>query len=444
MTAFLQPVQKNERIQLLDILRGLAILGIFIMNLFGFTFYWALNDAQKAAVPLAEYDHTSQFLQHMFLEGKFYSIFSMLFGIGFAIYLSKATESNNILKVFRWRLAILLLIGFIHLLLWTGDIVAFYALLGFILIPFRKFSNKTLLILAGLCILSPILWYALKMWNPRVFNLAQWPFKWGDHFSTKMGILSNQDYYQAMRTTDFFEMIRMNIVGIFYRYGDLIFQSRGFKVFGMFLIGLVIGRTRFYNKLQENKSLLWYIFIGGLLIGLPANYIMAKLSETSAYGQLKMDGLKQTIAYSVGVAPLALAYSAGVALLFLNDTAKKILTLLAPAGKMALTNYFMHSLIGIFLFTGLGLALDPLGPTAWTILALVVFSIQVILSTIWLKYFNYGPLEWLWRSGGGGYKKSGGGGYGGGSGGGRSGGSGGYGGGGGRSGGSGGGYNRDY
>ncbi len=210
--------------------------------------------------------------------------------------------------------------------------------------------------------------------------------------------MSEQDFYQAMKKTDFFELIRINLVGIFFRYGELIFQSRGFKVFGMFLIGLVIGRTRFFNKLQENKSLLWYIFIGGLVIGLPANYIMAKLMETSAYGRLKMDGLIQTLAYSIGVAPLALAYSAGIALLFLNQTGKFFLSLLAPAGKMALTNYIMHTLIGLFLFSGLGLVLNPIGPTAWTILAFAVFFIQVILSTLWLKYFNYGPLEWLWRS----------------------------------------------
>lgn len=394
----LQPVQKSERIQLLDILRGFAILGIFIMNLEGFTFYWALNDAQRVQVPLASYDHTMEFLQWMFIEGKFYSIFSMLFGIGFAIYLSKANENNTILKLFMRRLAVLLLIGFFHLLLWTGDIVAFYAILGFLLIPFRKFRNKTLLIIAGFCILSPIGWYALKMSNPAIFNLAQWPFKWGDYFSSQQGINSGQDFYNAMREVDFFQMLKFNLVGIFYRYGDLIFQSRGFKVFGMFLIGLVIGRTKFYNRLQENKRLLWSILIGGLLIGLPANYIMATLKETPGYGRLTMHGLKQTIAYALGVAPLALAYSSLLALLYLNNPMKKILNLLSPVGKMALSNYIMHTLIGIFTFTGLGFAISPMGPTAWTIFALYVFVVQIILSTIWLHFFNYGPLEWLWRS----------------------------------------------
>ena len=394
----LQPIQIKERVVLLDILRGFAILGIFIMNLEAFTFYWAMNDIQKAAVPLARYDHHVEFLLYMLLEGKFYSIFSLLFGIGFAIYLGKSFEDNSILPLFRRRLAVLLLIGVIHLLLWTGDIVAFYAILGFVLIPFRKFSNKTLLILSLLCILSPIGWYALKMSNPAIFDLSQWFFKAGEYFSQKQGIASNEDFYNAMKRADFFDMIKMNLVGIFFRFGDLIFQSRGFKVFGMFLLGLVLGRTHFYNRLQENKRLLWFVFIGGLIIGLPANYIMATYKASPDYFQLKPNGLRQTIAYAFGVAPLALAYASMLALLYLNGFFRKLLNVMAPVGKMALTNYFMHTFIGLLTFSGLGLSLDPIGPAAWTLFALVVFLFQIIISTIWLRYFNYGPLEWLWRS----------------------------------------------
>lgn len=394
----LRPVEFKERVLLLDILRGFAILGIFIMNLEAFTFYWALNDVQKAAVPLARYDQSVAFVQFMLLEGKFYSIFSLLFGIGFAIYLAKSTQQVSILPLFRRRLAMLLLIGFIHLLLWTGDIVAFYALLGFVLIPFRRFSNSALLILATLSILSPIGWYALKMSNPVIFDLSQWVYKAGENLSSKQGINSGQDFYNAMRRVDFLEMIKMNVVGIFFRYGDLLFQSRAFKVFGMFLLGLVIGRTHFYNKLRENKKLLWFIFIGGITIGLPANYIMATYKESPAYYQLKADGLRQTIAYAFGVAPLAMAYASLVALLYLNEPFRKLLNLMAPAGKMALTNYFMHSIIGLLAFTGLGFSFNPIGPAAWTIFALIVFLFQIVISSIWLRFFIYGPLEWLWRS----------------------------------------------
>lgn len=398
MTTTLAPVNNKERIELLDILRGFAILGIFIMNLLGFTFYWAFTDAEKAQFTYAHYDHTTRFLQNMLLEGKFYSIFSMLFGIGFAIYLSKAKDNNDILAIFRRRLAILLIIGFIHLLLWSGDIVALYAMLGFALIPFRKFSNKALLIIAGLCILSPIGWYALKMSNPKIFDLSQWLFKAGDNLSAKQGINSGREYYEAMQHANFFDNIKYNLVGIFYRYGDLLFQSRAFKVFGMFLIGLVIGKTRLYNKLNENRRLLWAFVISGIAVGLPANYIYASFKQSPGYDQLTIQGLKETVAYALGVVPLALGYVAFLSLLYLVNPVKRFFNLVAPVGKMALTNYIMHTMIGLIVFSGVGLALPAIGPTQWTIFAVCVFVVQVILSTAWLKYFNYGPLEWLWRS----------------------------------------------
>ncbi|MEO7264185.1 MAG: DUF418 domain-containing protein [Ferruginibacter sp.] len=394
----LQPMQSSQRIKLLDVLRGFAILGIFIMNLEGFSFYWAFTDAEKAAVAFASYDHTTNFLQLMLLEGKFYSLFSMLFGIGFAIYLSKADANKQVLSLFKRRLLVLLFIGFMHLILWTGDIVAFYAMVGFLLIPFRKFSNKTLFIIAVLCILSPIGWYALKMMNPAVFNPGQYLIDYNIRLDTQLGVNNDRDLAMGLGGDNFWRMMQLNFHGILWRYGDLLFQDRIFKVFGMFLIGLVIGRTKVFNRLQENKKLLWGILVGGLIIGLPANYLMAFFKEAGGYYKLTMNGMYQTIAYAFGVAPLALAYASFFALIYQIKPIKHLLNSLAPVGKMALTNYIMHTLIGLFVFTKLGLGVRNMGPTAWTIFAICVYIMQIFTSTIWLRYFNYGPLEWLWRS----------------------------------------------
>jgi len=392
------PIQHLERAQILDVLRGFALLGIFIVNLYDFNFYWALKDAQKAALPLAAYDNAAGFLQRMFFEGKFYSLFSLLFGIGFSIFLAKGDrqESDN-LKTFRRRLLVLLCIGIVHLLLWTGDIVAFYALLGFVLIPFRKASNKTLLILAGICIISPIGWYALKMSNPQVFDLSRWLYKAEASLQSTLGLRSNVDFYNAYHENNFGLRIKSNFFGILWRYAELIFQSRAFKVFGMFLIGLVIGRTGFYKRLNENRKLLWGVLLGGFIIGLPANYMLAHIQQNPGYMELTIMGLKQTIAYAIGVAPLSLAYAAAFSLLYTHTASQKVLNLLAPQGRMALTNYLMQTLIGIFTFSQVGFGFHSLGPAAWTLFALAVFTVQVILSTIWLNYFQYGPMEWIWR-----------------------------------------------
>jgi uncharacterized protein len=235
------------------------------------------------------------------------------------------------------------------------------------------------------------------MSNPQVFNIAGWLFKIDEKNQATLGLRSNEDFYNAYHGSDFWLRTKSNFYAIIWRYAELIFQSRAFKVFGMFLIGLVIGRSGFYKKLKENSRILWGVLLGGLVLGLPANYILAKLQEYPGYMQLTMMGFKQTIAYAIGVAPLSLAYVAAISLLFTTNTFHSILKVLAPQGRMALTNYLMQTMIGIFTFSHVGLGVQSLGPAAWTLFALGIFTIQVVMSTIWLRYFQYGPMEWIWR-----------------------------------------------
>lgn len=193
----------------------------------------------------------------------------------------------------------------------------------------------------------------------------------------------------------------MNISGFFFRYQYLIFVSRVPKVLGMFLIGYVIGRSDFYKNIEQHRKLVYTIIVAGLLIGLPANFFLAKQMQDHMrdYFELKMNGWYQTIAYALGVVPLALAYVGIFMLLFKTTTGKRIMSLVAPAGKMAFSNYIMQSLIGNFVFLGAGLGyMWKVGPVYYTIFGVLVFIGQVIISTVWLKFFNYGPVEWLWRS----------------------------------------------
>jgi uncharacterized protein len=144
----------------------------------------------------------------------------------------------------------------------------------------------------------------------------------------------------------------------------------------------------------------WVIGIG-FGIGLPANYFLAHYMSTAMgdYFQLKEKGLYQTIVYALGVAPLALAYVGCFMLLFQNAVFKKIFSFLAPVGKMAFSNYILQSLIGNFIFLGAGLGfMGQVGPVYFTIFGLGFFILQITISTIWLKYFYYGPVEWVWRS----------------------------------------------
>ena len=398
----LSPVQTKEREIFMDVLRGFAILGIFIANLNSFSWY---NEQAQATGPylLPELDHKMSFLHHMFIEGKFYSIFSLLFGWGIALQIKRGAASGiNPMPTIRRRLLFMLLLGAVHLLIWPGDIVFFYALLAFILLPLRKFSNKTLLIAGGILIISPILLYAAKSQWPWLNAPAGLLYQTGQQLDTKLlGVTSEADYMAMVKNASWWDVLKGNISGFFYRYGYLFFVSRVPKVLGVFLIGYVLGRSDFYKNIVQHKKTVLIIIAAGLLIGLPANYYLARYMTyfMGDYWQLKTKGLYQTIAYALGVVPLALAYVGLFMLSFQTVAGKKILSVLAPVGKMAFSNYIMHSLIGNFVFLGAGLGyMRQVGPVYYTLFGVAVFIIQIILSTIWLKYFNYGPVEWLWRS----------------------------------------------
>jgi len=398
MQTNLQPVAGNDRIWMMDALRGLAILGIYLMNLPSFTYYFG---AVKSGPFFTAADGTLEFIERMLMEGKFYSIFSFLFGWGIALQLGRLQARGiGAVGLVRRRLAILFLLGMAHLLLlWMGDIVAFYALLGFVLLWLRKASDKALLITAVAFLLAPVLLYALRMQFPLLAQPAEWLRQQGFALDGQLNrIQSDEQFFHLIHTMDYWQSLKLNIVGVLLRYADLLFQDRAFKVLGMFLVGYVMGRSDRYPALMNHPGLLWRIAIAGLLIGLPANAVMETFSE-QAYYAYQPAGLYKTIAYALGVAPLALAY---IALFFLaarTTRGSALLKYLAPPGRMAFTNYIMHSVIGLFLFTGVGLGWDrQVGVVWYTLFGLLVFGLQIWLSTLWLKHFHYGPVEWLWRS----------------------------------------------
>jgi uncharacterized protein len=400
----LAPVSSHERESFMDVLRGFAILGIFIANLAGFSWY---KEAAHAAGPLLvpELDHKMSFLHHLFIEGKFYSIFSLLFGWGIALQFKRAEAKGiNALPTVRRRLLFMLLFGAIHLLLWPGDIVFFYALLGFVLLPLRKLSNKAMLITGIILILSPIALYAAKSQWPWLNTPAEFLFKTGGKLDAKLlnaSLNTKEGIAAYLKEASWWEVLKGDISGFFYRYGYLVFVSRVPKVLGMFLIGYALGRSDFYKNIAQHKKKLYTIIIAGLLIGLPANFYLARYMTyyMGDYWMLNTNGLYQTIFYALGVAPLAMAYVAIFMLAYQAMAGKKILGILAPVGKMAFSNYILQTLIGNFVFLGAGLGyLGQVGPFYYTLFGLAVFIVQILLSHLWLRHFHFGPVEWLWRS----------------------------------------------
>jgi uncharacterized protein len=401
MTSTHHPVHNNERIIIMDALRGIAILGIFIANLgSGFSFY------NESAVNTGPYFHSLDkpflFWHHMLIEGKFYSIFSFLFGWGFAIQIARSeVKGISPTSFMKRRISFMFLLGLAHLLLlWSGDIVAFYAMVGFVLLWIRNWKDKKLFITAIICILLPAILYFLKMKFPVLLAPSGFLFATGEAIDKSIsGVSGFEEFIARLKTGNYLFQLKTLLPGVFYRNGDLLFQDRFFKVLGMFIIGYLMGRNGRYKTLLINKSLLLKVAVIGLTIGLPANYILVTYMNKGGYYQMNMDGMIQTLAYTAGVSTLALAYISLFFLMALTKPGMRVIKILQPAGKMAFSNYILHSIIGSFIFYGIGFGLvGEVGPVYYTVLAGIVFAGQIVLSTVWLHYFNYGPVEWLWRS----------------------------------------------
>jgi uncharacterized protein len=185
--------------------------------------------------------------------------------------------------------------------------------------------------------------------------------------------------------------------GFLYRFSSLLNNNRIPKVLGMFLVGFYVGRKMIYANLEQYKPLLKKVRFWGFFIGLPFSVAMAIFEGDDKNIYASTLGMLDTVSYAFGVIPLSLAYTASIALLWLKRKSS-LLSLFAPVGRMALTNYLMQTVIGIFLFYGIGLGLgQKFGISYVFLIAIAIYCIQVLYSNIWFRYFQYGPLEWIWR-----------------------------------------------
>jgi uncharacterized protein len=194
------------------------------------------------------------------------------------------------------------------------------------------------------------------------------------------------------------ELLNWNESGFFYRYQYILDSNRILKVLGIFLIGLYSGRKMMYAKLEENRKLLIRVRNLGWIVGLPLSIAMVYFEGDGQRIPRSWMGLLDTVSYALSVVPLSLAYVATICLWWLGRKEESRLRLFAPMGRMALTNYISQTVFGILIFYNLGLGLGTkIGYTYVLVISIAVCLVQMVLSRLWLKHFNYGPLEWIWR-----------------------------------------------
>jgi uncharacterized protein len=345
-------------------------------------------------MPTASVDRVGRFIQYLLVDGKFYTLFSMLFGIGFSIILSNAARKGvNGMRLFYRRMIILFLIGLCHLLLlWAGDILILYAAAGMFLPLFWKMPNRRLLVWSVVLLLLPIVvdgCVTLFHWNLSAPVMAA-----THYFHQKAGITDANFPVWLVECQSYGEVLQFNLAGSFIRMQEFIDGNRLLKVFGLFLLGLYIGRQRLYARLDENRKLLKQVMKYGFLIGIPTSALYAW--EATSGHPFGLVG--HTVIYAVSVVPLSLAYTATICLWYMKHRTSKYFGWLATSGRMALTNYIMQSVFGIIIFYGIGFGLGAqTGFVYVELIAAGVFLLEVLYSNYWLCRFRYGPLEWGWR-----------------------------------------------
>lgn len=380
------PTTGKERYVILDALRGLALAGIALANFPEFALWTFLSVEEQAAMPTAAIDSVVRFLQYMLIDGKFYTIFSLLFGIGFSLILSRHSVS-----LFLRRILILVCIGFCHLMfIWSGDILLLYAIGGLLLPLFIRLKDKALLWIAGLLILIPVVLDAITEFGGVDFAKPFYDAWWDQ--ATAQGI-NEENFASWLRDADNYpKMFAFLIQGAYERVWEFVSGHRLPKVVGLFILGYLIGKHRLYARLD--KLPLKRLFVWTLVIGLSTSILYA-CSATNGHPW----GLTaHSLFYSVSVIPLGFAYIFGLCMLYTHRTSLGLFQFLAAPGRMALTNYISQSLIGILLFYGLGFGLGTsFGLVTIELTALAVFIFQVLFSYWWFRYFHFGPLEWIWR-----------------------------------------------
>lgn len=368
----------TQRIQVVDCLRGFALFGLFIVHMVEyFELFWY--------APEWGWVHDTVFF---LFGGKAYAIFALLFGLSFFIIMDKQERRGiDFRGRFAWRLALLLAMGLLHQLLYSGDILQVLALSGFLLVLIYPLSSKSILLLAGICILQVPLLAHLALLAAGMIEGGP-PLHWAI-----MG-----DTFAIYANGSFAEVVQRNMgLGLVGKWLFAIESGRLWNMIGLFLVGFVLGRARFFENYREKLPLCFAalaacLFLLGIVHVCQALVTASALAgDTSRLAGEILGNYSNNLLTVAGVLLFLLVYEL--------RWPRKLMDLLAPSGRMSLTVYLTQSLYGIPLFYGFGMGLyQGFGQVNALLLGLALWLVQMAVAHAWMKRYHYGPFEWLWRA----------------------------------------------
>jgi uncharacterized protein len=399
------PVSSSERVTLLDALRGYALWGVLMSNVF----WWFSGRnfvPQERTKELLESNLylALQLVQNQLIGGKFITIFSFLFGLGLAVQFGRAEERNDSpVKRYARRGAAMIAFGLIHLVaIWQGDVLRFYAELGFVVLLLRRVAPRKLLFLGlFLAVVFPVLFswgnsFLPKLWTSKeaLDAAAKAQMDEMTAMNAKMlSSLSGQSYLALMKSN-----VENHIYFLLRRQAVMNY----IEFFGKMLLGFYAGKIGLFHQAEANRKTFRQLFGWGLLFGLLGTITMMLFrfvlkvppgTTPPVYRQLLLP-----FVFNLQTTAMACFYVGAISLLFLRPLGQRVVSIFAPVGRMAVTNYLMQSVVAQLYFTGLGFGrIGKLTPLDTHLFPICLFVFQIVASRLWLQRFEFGPVEWLWR-----------------------------------------------
>lgn len=376
---------KNQRLDIVDALRGFALLGIILIHNID---HFDLGNSVASSLPFLSFlDKIIQEQIFFIFGGKSYAMFALLFGFSFFIqFENKRKEGKPFAGRFVWRMVLLFCFGLFHVMFYSGEILSCYAVAALFIIPFRNQSNKVLIILAIICMLEP--WELGKL----IYSFFDSTYvfeQWDHHY-----------YFEAasaaQTSTSFFELLKVNLYSGFINSHLFAWHSgRYFQTLSLFFLGLYLGRKELFKRTEYSEkfwinTLLISVFCFAILY--PLKMHLGDLAFRAEIHEPLSVMLNMWTNFSFMTVLVSL-----FVICWFKISFRKIQSLLVPYGRMSLTNYITTSMFGSFVYYQYGLGLFPrAGVTLSLLIGFTIFAVQLLFSKWWLKRHKKGPLEWVW------------------------------------------------
>ncbi len=384
----LGPVTK--RIVLLDVIRGFALVGILFANILSWSGIKFLPFETIKSFGNFTADSTIYHYLKFFVDTKFYTIFSLLFGIGFSLQISKNLDNPAFPAFYARRLILLLFIGTFHALLWSGDILMLYALMGLIILAMRNFTEKQVLISAIVLFFTPLILDIIFMYTfaSDIQSLPKTALKvYPD--------MTPEQIVAGFQSTNFLTVFKTNFHNIIWRWYDFIPTGRPFKVLGLFLLGSYLYSSGYFQEtVSKVKTLILW-----LVIGVGFTFLAMNLNSSVAAFSKSWDSIVYKLVHEIGQIAMALSYISIIAVLLKKFANFFLWDILKAYGRMSLTSYIGHSVLGIIVFYPI-IGFSFFGKLSLEnvyYIAVAILLFQLTFSVLWFKWFKFGPIEWAWR-----------------------------------------------